>query len=75
MNPAPAALRVVVDRRTCVGTTNCVEAAPDAYSMTDDNVPVVVAGAAAASLIEGACACPVGAITCYDSVSGQRIAP
>lgn len=68
-------VRVVVDRRVCVGTSNCAEAAPEAFEMDDTNVPRLLPGAAREDVLAGARACPVGAISCFDATTGQRIAP
>lgn len=75
MTPPAPVLRVVIDRRLCVGTSNCAEEAPEGYEMNEDGTPRVSAAAAAAELLAGAQACPVGAISCFDSVTGRRVFP
>ncbi|GDX83099.1 hypothetical protein LBMAG42_49100 [Deltaproteobacteria bacterium] len=72
--PVPA-LRVVIDRRICVGTSNCAEEAPEGYEMNEDGSPRVSPAAAAAALLAGAHACPVGAISCFDVATGRRVFP
>jgi len=72
---AAPSVRVVVDRRVCVGTSNCAEAAPEAFEMDDSNVPRLLAGAPREAVLAGARACPVGAIICFEATTGQRIPP
>jgi len=68
-------LRVEIDRGLCVGTSNCAEAAPEAYEMDEACVPHADDAAAEAALVAGAEACPVGAISLYDRTTGARIYP
>ncbi len=75
MSAAGAGLRVVIDARRCVGTSNCAEEAPEAFEMDDDNHPRAVPGASRETLVAGARACPVCAITLHDAATGERIAP
>ncbi len=65
----------MVDRRVCVGTTNCVEAAPEAYDIGDDGVAEPLPGAPLDAIFAGARACPVGAITLHDLATGQLVTP
>ena len=46
-----------------------------AFEMDEANHPRALAGASRDSLIAGARACPVAAITLIDATTGQRIAP
>ncbi len=71
----PGSLRAVIDRRRCVGTSNCAEEAPDAFEMDEACVPHDVPGADAAALLVGAQACPVGAITLFDAATGRQVYP
>lgn len=73
-SPLPP-LRVVIDRRICVGTSNCAEEAPEGYEMNDDGTPRVSPGAAAEAFLAGARACPVGAISCFEVATGRRVFP
>lgn len=66
--------RVVIDRKTCCGTSNCAEAAPEAYEMDDASQPHLLPGAPDRALLEGAKACPMDAISVYDE-AGRRIHP
>ncbi len=68
-------LRAEIDRALCVGTSNCAEAAPEAYEMDEDCVPHAGAEADAAALLAGAEACPVGAIRVFDRGSGEQVYP
>lgn len=72
MNPS---LHARVDKRVCVGTTNCVEAAPEGYDNGGGGFPEPRVGASEAALRAGARACPVGAITLHDLVTGQLVTP
>lgn len=73
---SPSALRVVIDRTLCVGTSNCAEAAPDAFELDEvENFPRALAGAPPDSLLAGAQACPVGAITLVDAATGRQVYP
>lgn len=71
----PTALRVVVDRRLCVGTSNCAEEAPDAFEMDESAAPHPIPGASVQALFVAAQACPVGAITLYDAATGRQVYP
>ncbi len=75
MNPLRPGLRVVVDKRICVGTTNCAEAAPDAYDVGDSGIAEALEGASNEAMLAGARACPVGAITLHDLATGQLVTP
>lgn len=68
-------LRAEIDRKLCCGTSNCAEAAPDAYEMDDRNEPHVLAGASDAGLRAGAEACPMSAITLVDIETGRKEFP
>lgn len=72
---SPRTLRVEIDRALCVGTSNCAEAAPEAYEMDEDCVPHAAEAAAEAALLAGAEACPVGAISLFDRTTGARVYP
>ena len=68
--------RVVVDHPICAGTSNCVETAPEVYTLNERGLSVVLAGCTdEEAVLRGAQSCPVEAITVYDAVTGARIHP
>lgn len=69
-------LRVRIDRTLCVGFGDCVTGAPEAFKLADDGVVVFVKpeDTGRAQLIEACDACPVDALTVWDS-SGRQIVP
>ena len=66
---------VRVERRACIGSTNCVEEAPEAFEMDDVVAVVRTPLAPDEALLRGAQACPVGAIAVIDRETGRRIWP
>ena len=67
--------RVEIDVTLCIGSSNCMEEAPDAYDVDESGIARLaqpVAGDDA--LLRGAQACPVDAIRLYDA-SGRRVHP
>ena len=67
--------RVEIETRTCIGSSNCAEEAPDAYTVNDASVAELVRPAAPdEALLRGAQACPVDAIRLFDA-AGQRVLP
>ncbi len=77
-------LRVVIDEKLCIGSSNCMEEAPEAYEVDERGIAVLVRvatssepGSSQASdeaLLRGARACPVDAICLFDS-AGRRVHP
>ncbi len=68
-------MKARVDPRVCIGSSNCVESAPEAYEMDERGVAAVVGGGASDdALLVGARGCPVGAIEVFDE-TGRRIFP
>jgi ferredoxin len=68
---------VRIDRGLCVGFADCVEAAPEAFSLDAAGVATFTAGAnevARARLLAACESCPVDAITVWDE-SGDEIVP
>lgn len=67
--------RVVIDAALCIGSSNCMEEAPDAYEVDDRGIAVLVTPTAPDDeLLRGARACPVDAIALYDA-DGRRVHP
>ena len=57
-------IRVEVDRALCIGSGDCVEAAPDVFQLDDEDKAVVVDpdGTDTDTVLEAAANCPVTAI-------------
>jgi ferredoxin len=69
-------LTIRIDRDLCVGFGDCVEAAPDAFKLDAAGIVVFVEPAAVERerLISASDACPVDAITVWDT-GGTQLAP
>jgi ferredoxin len=69
-------LRVRIDRGLCVGFSDCIESAPEAFSLGADGV-VVFTGPETVEkerLLSACDVCPVDAITVWDE-AGRQIVP
>ncbi|MDP2311380.1 MAG: ferredoxin [Pseudomonadota bacterium] len=67
--------RVVIDEKLCIGSSNCMEEAEEAYEVDERGIAVLVHPLASEeALLRGARACPVDAIALFDS-SGRRVHP
>jgi ferredoxin len=71
-----AGLRIRIDRGLCVGFGDCVEAAPQAFTLDADGVVVFRAPEAVEreTLVAACDSCPVDALTAWDE-AGVQIAP
>ncbi len=69
-------LRVVIDRDQCVGFGDCVKEAPEGFKLDEDTVAVFVAPEAVERerLLRACDACPVDAISVWDS-DGRQLIP
>jgi ferredoxin len=67
--------RVQIDPKSCAGTSNCVEEAPAAFLIGEDGLARAMPQASAADLLRGAEACPISAISLYDTTTGKRVFP
>ncbi len=70
-------LTVEIDRRTCIGSCNCVKVAPELFALDDEGVASFAAGADRArreTLIEAISVCPVEALRAKDP-AGRQVAP
>lgn len=71
-----SSLRVEIDPRLCIGSSNCMEEAPDAYEVDERGLAHLRRPFAAdEALLRGAAACPVEAIRIFDTASGRRVHP
>ncbi|MFN7143090.1 MAG: ferredoxin [Myxococcota bacterium] len=67
--------RVVIDPALCIGSSNCMEEAPDAYEVNERGVAELIAPTAPPEeVLRGARACPVDAIHVFDA-TGRRLHP
>jgi ferredoxin len=66
-------MKVKVDRRQCVGLSNCVAIAPTVFKLDDENKAVVLDPGSAddETLMEAAENCPVNAIILEDNYGNQ----
>jgi ferredoxin len=69
-------LRVRIDRGLCVGFGDCIEGAPEAFTLDGEGVAVFTAPESVerARLVAACDACPVDAITVWDE-SGAQVVP
>jgi ferredoxin len=70
-------LTVEIDRRTCIGSGNCVKVAPALFRMDDEGIAAFAAGAGSAdreTLLDSLAVCPVEAIRAKDA-AGRQVAP
>ena len=68
--------RVEIDRSICAGTSNCMEASPDAFEVDDRGLCVLKPGALdEEQYLNGARLCPMDAIRIYDARTGERLYP
>jgi len=72
-----AKYKIEIDRDTCIGDQLCVSEAPNTFDTDDDNIAVVTnpEGDDPETILNAAKACPVDAISLYDSETGEKIWP
>lgn len=69
-------LRAEIDPAVCIGSSNCMEEAPEAFEVNERGLAFVRDPSAPdEALLRGARACPVEAIRIYDPQSGRRLFP
>jgi ferredoxin len=64
-----------IDERACAAHGDCLDVAPQAFALSDDDVAMVVGAAPPDTLVRAAEACPSVAITVIDDVSGEQLYP
>jgi ferredoxin len=64
-----------VDGRACAAHGDCLEVAPQAFALSDDDTAVVIGTAPADLLIRAAEACPSVAISVVDDEMGEQLYP
>jgi len=69
-------MRLCIDRSLCVGFGDCVDAAPDAFQLDDENIVILIDPDRVdrAQLLRACDACPVDAITVWDA-DGKQLVP
>jgi ferredoxin len=69
-------LRVVIDRDQCVGFGDCVNVAPEGFKLDEETIAVFVTpeNVERERLLRACDACPVDAITVWDS-EGRQLVP
>ena len=73
---APAhGVRVCIDRSLCVGFGDCVDLAPEAFQLDEENIVILVDPERVdrARLLKACDACPVDAITVWDEHGNQLV--
>ena len=64
-----------IDERACAAHADCLDVAPQAFALSDDDVAVVVGTAPVDVLIRAAEACPSVAISVIDDATGEQLYP
>ncbi len=64
-----------IDERACAAHGDCLDVAPQAFALSDDDVAMVVGAAPPDTLVRAAEACPSVAITVIDGDSGEQLYP
>jgi ferredoxin len=64
-----------IDERACAAHGDCLEIAPQAFALSDDDVAIAIGTAPADLLVEAAEACPSVAISVVDADSGDQLYP
>jgi ferredoxin len=64
-----------VDERACAAHGDCLDVAPQAFALSDDDTAVVIGTAPADLLIRAAEACPSVAISVVDDETAEQLYP
>jgi ferredoxin len=64
-----------IDERACAAHGDCLDVAPNAFALSDDDVAIATGSAPADVLVRAAEACPSVAISVIDADSGQQLYP
>jgi ferredoxin len=69
-------VRLCIDRSLCVGFGDCVDVAPEAFQLDDENIVILVDPERVdrERLLKACGACPVDAITVWDA-NGEQLVP
>ena len=64
-----------IDERACAAHGDCLDVAPQAFALSEDDVAMVVGAAPPDTLVRAAEACPSVAISVIDADSGEQLYP
>jgi len=64
-----------IDERACAAHADCLDVAPQAFALSDDDVAVAVGTAPVDVLVRAAEACPSVAISVIDDETGEQLYP
>jgi ferredoxin len=64
-----------IDARACAAHGDCLDIAPDAIALSDDDVAIAIGSAPEDLLVRAAEACPSVAISVVDADSGEQLYP
>lgn len=64
-----------IDDRACAAHGDCLEIAPQAFALSDEDVAMAVGSAPADVLVAAAEACPSVAICVVDDATGEQLYP
>ena len=64
-----------VDERACAAHGDCLDIAPNAIALSDDDVAIAIGTAPEDVLVRAAEACPSVAISVIDADSGEQLYP
>jgi ferredoxin len=64
-----------IDERACAAHGDCLDVAPSAFALSDDDVAVVIGAAPEDLLVRAAEACPSVAISVIDDDTGEQLYP
>jgi ferredoxin len=72
-----AKYKIVLDREKCMGDGNCVDLAPETFSIDEDDRSYVLnpGGNWPEYVLKAAKTCPADAITLFDAETGERVWP
>jgi ferredoxin len=64
-----------IEEQACAAHGDCLDMAPQAFALSDDDVAVVIGAAPADRLVRAAEACPSVAISVIDDETGEQLYP
>ena len=64
-----------IDERACAAHGDCLDVAPQAFALSDDDVAVVIGTAPGDELLRAAESCPSVAISVIDDDTGEQLYP
>ena len=64
-----------IDERACAAHGDCLDIAPTAIALSDDDVAIAIGSAPEDVLVRAAEACPSVAISVIDADSGEQLYP